>query len=370
MGSHGQQDVIPYLDLRREMEYCSAALTEAIARVVQSGWFVLGREVESFEVEWADFVGRKHCIGVGNALDGLAITLRALGVGPGDEVLVPSNTYIATWLAVSACGAKPVPVEPEPGSFLVTVDAYEASITTRTVGLLPVHLYGELCDIASINACARRHALFVLDDAAQSHGARLDGVTPAGDAAVYSFYPTKNLGALGDAGAVVTDDAALAETVRVLRNYGSSAKYHHKVRGVNSRLDEMQAAVLKTKMPDLDARNRRRREVAQKYSHRFAGSAVAVPAVPADPESHVWHVYNVMTNQRDALEAHLKQVGIGTQIFYPVPPHLSPAYEDHNFEPQPWAERIARESLALPIGPYLADEEVELVIEGVLSFQP
>jgi dTDP-4-amino-4,6-dideoxygalactose transaminase len=360
---------VPFLDLLPSYEELAAELDAAARRVLGSGWYVLGPEVEAFERAFADHAGTRHCVGVGSGLDALHLALLALGVGPGDEVLVPSNTYIATWLAVSRAGAVPVPVEPDPATGNIDPARLEAARTPRTRAVLPVHLYGLPADMDAIGAFAARHGLPVLEDAAQAHGAALHGrrAGALGTAAAWSFYPTKNLGAIGDGGAVTTDDDDLAERLRSLRNYGSRRKYVNDERGFNSRLDELQAALLAVKLAHLDAWNARRAAIAGRYLAGLTG--VRLPVVPAGAV-HAWHVFAVHTPARDDLAGHLARRGVGTLMHYPTPPHLSGAYRDMGLRPGdlPVAERLARETLSLPMGPQLGDADVERVLEAVAAW--
>jgi dTDP-4-amino-4,6-dideoxygalactose transaminase len=339
--------------------------------VLDSGWFVLGKELEAFEREFADYCGTKHCIGVGNGLEALHLILRAFDIGPGDEVLVPANTYIATWLAVSYSGARPVPVEPLPGTCNLDPERIESAITPRTRAILVVHLYGQPADMDPICAAARRHGLKVIEDAAQAHGARYRGrrTGSLGDAAGFSFYPGKNLGALGDGGAVTTDDDRLAERLCVLRNYGSKIKYHNEEKGYNSRLDELQAALLREKLKALDDDNACRARLARRYSELLAGSGLVLPEVPQWAEP-AWHVYTVRSPRRDALQRHLADRGIGTMIHYPIAPHLQTAYADLGFAPGefPITEAIHDEILSLPMGPHLDEQQVEVVCTAIRNF--
>ncbi|MEA3015128.1 MAG: hypothetical protein QOD42_3673 [Sphingomonadales bacterium] len=359
---------IPFLDLRAITAEAGEALREAADRVIDSGWFILGKEVEAFETDYAAYCGTGRCVGVGNGLDALALTLRAFGIGEGDEVIVPSNTYIATWLAVSQTGATPVPVEPDIATYNIDPERIEAAITARTRCILPVHLYGQPADMAPILDIARRRGLKLLEDAAQAHGALYQGqrLGGHGDAVAWSFYPGKNLGALGDAGAVTTDDAALADRLAALRNYGSRVKYQNEVKGWNSRLDEIQAAFLRVKLARLDADNDRRRQIAARYLDAMAGADLVLPHVPnwAEP---VWHLFVVRHADRDGLAARLKERGVATLIHYPVPPHLQPAYAELGLGPGafPLSERIHGEILSLPIGPTMSEADVEQVIEAV-----
>lgn len=362
---------IPFLDLGAINARSAVGLEAAFSRVLTSGWYVLGKEVEAFEAEFAAYCGARHCIGVGNGLEALHLILCAMGIGPGDEVIVPSNTYIATWLAVSQCGATPVPVEPVEATCNMDPALIEAAITAHTRAIMVVHLYGQTADMDPINEIARRHGLKVVEDSAQAHGAGYKGQRAGtlGDASGFSFYPGKNLGALGDGGAVTTNDEALAERIRVLRNYGSQVKYHNEVKGVNSRLDELQAALLREKLPLLDRDNLRRKAIAGIYDERLKGCGLVMPSVPewADP---VWHLYVVRTPERDALQRHLTAAGIGTMIHYPIPPHLQPAYSELKLTAGtfPISERIHAQVLSLPMGPHLDDAQVERVNAEILRF--
>ena len=362
---------IPFLDLAAAYQELKTDIDAAVARVLASGWYILGPEVEAFEAEWAAYCGVPHAVGVGNGLDALTLALRALGVGPGDEVIVPSNTYIATWLAVTAVGATPVPVEPDPATYNIDPAGIAAAITPRTRVLLPVHLYGQPADLAPILALARQHGLAVVEDAAQAHGARYRGdrLGGHGDAVCWSFYPGKNLGALGDAGAVTTRHADMADRIRVLRNYGSRVKYVNEVQGVNSRLDPIQAAVLRVKLRHLDAWNARRAQIAHAYTQglqALQGAGLTPPALLPGVEP-AWHLYVVRTPQRDALQQYLERAGIGTLIHYPIPPHLQQAYAPLGYGPGafPIAEALAREVLSLPIGPHLPLPMAHEVIRAV-----
>lgn len=363
---------IPFLDLRAINLRDVAAYQEALLRVLDSGWLILGNEVAAFEANFAEYCGSAHCLGVGNGLDALYLVLKAWGIGAGDEVLVPSNTYIATWLAVTYTGARPVPVEPVEATYNLDASRLEAAITARTRAIIAVHLYGQMADMTTISAVARRYGLKLLEDAAQAHGARWDGM-PAGalsDAVAYSFYPGKNLGALGDGGAVTTDDPELADRIAMLRNYGSHRKYENPIIGHNSRLDELQAAFLSARLTRLNADNMRRDAIARRYSAGLAAiPGLALPTV-AGPADAVWHVYVVRTAFRDALQAFLLERGIGTLIHYPIPPHLQKAYVGlgYNEGSLPISETMHREVLSLPIGPTMTDEEVDATIEAIVQF--
>ena len=361
---------VPYLDLRPAYLELKDELDAAYRRVMDSGWFVLGAEVEAFEREFAKYCGAAHCVALGNGLDALGLVLRSWGIGPGDEVIVPANTFIATWLAISHAGAVPVPVEPEEGGYNLDPALLEAAVNARTRAIIPVHLYGSPADMDAINALARRHGLKVLEDAAQAHGARYRGrrAGTLGDAAAFSFYPAKNLGAMGDAGAVTTNDERLAESLRELRNYGGQLKYRNDVQGFNSRLDELQAAFLRVKLRHLESWNRRRRDIAAEYLRDLNGSGLGLPAVPSWAEP-VWHLFPVRSKERDKLRETLHAAGIETGIHYPVPPHLQRAYAALQFAVGrfPRTEAIHNEELSLPIGPHLGAGDRAAVVQVCLN---
>lgn len=360
---------VSFLNLGRLNAEIRPALDAAYKRVMDSGWYIGGPEVEAFESEFARYCGVAHCVGVGNGLDALTLLLRAYGIGAGDEVLVPSNTFIATWLAVSQCGATPVPVEPLADTHNMDPAQVEAALTPRTKAIMPVHLYGQAADMDPLMEIARRRGLVVIEDAAQAQGAEYKGRRAGGlgHAAGTSFYPGKNLGAFGDAGAVLTDDAAIADKVRTLRNYGSKVKYEHLESGYNSRLDELQAALLREKLKVLDDWNVRRRAVAKQYDEGLRGLPLQLPVVPAWALP-VWHLYVVATPQREALRRHLEQRGIGTVIHYPKPPHLQDCYASYRDRKLPLAERLAGEVVSLPISPDMTDAEIAEVISAVRDF--
>ena len=351
----------PYIELKEEID-------QAISRVISSGWFIGGPEVDQFEADYAEYCGATQAIGVANGLDALHLALRAMDVGPGDEVVVPSNTYIATWLAVSQCGAVPVPVEPDPSTYNMNPGLIEAAITPRTKVILPVHLYGQPADLDPVLEIARRHGLKVLEDGAQAHGARYRGkrLGAHGDAVAWSFYPGKNLGAMGDGGAVTTNDEHIADRLRVLRNYGSRVKYVNEVQGYNSRLDPLQAAILGVKLRVLDEWNARRARIASRYSAELDLPELTLPGTISGVES-VWHLYVVRHPRREKLQEALHKTGIGTLIHYPIPPHLQAAYQADGFAQKrfPLAESLAIEVLSLPMGPALTDEQVAQVIVAV-----
>jgi len=362
---------IPFLDLEATTAEIIVQINDAITNVVTGGCYILGSEVEKFEGEFASYCGTKHAVGVGNGLDAIRLALLAMGVKYGDEVIVPTNTFIATWLAVSQCGAIPVPIEPLNNTYNINPTLIESVITPRTKVILPVHLYGQPADLDPIMCVAKKHGLYVLEDAAQAHGAyyKEKRIGSHGDAATWSFYPGKNLGALGDGGAVTTNNSKLADSIRLLRNYGSVLKYHHEIQGVNSRLDSVQAAVLSVKLKCLDKWNAARKVIAGKYIEGLARVKVTLPYTPgwADP---VWHQFVIRTKERDQLQNHLKKAGIGSLIHYPVPPHLQPAYSslgymEHDF---PVAENIAKEVLSLPISPSLDRTDQDFVITVINNF--
>jgi dTDP-4-amino-4,6-dideoxygalactose transaminase len=360
--------MIPFLDLSAPYRELQPRIDAAVTRVLASGWYILGPEVEAFEADWAAYCGAAHAVGLANGLDALTLALRSLDIGPGDEVIVPSNTYIATWLAVTAVGARPVPVEPDPATHNMDPARIAAAITPRTRVVLPVHLYGQPADLDPILTLARAHGLAVVEDAAQAHGARYKGrrIGAHGDVVCWSFYPGKNLGALGDAGAVTTNRADLADRIRVLRNYGSRVKYVNQMQGVNSRLDPIQAAVLRVKLEVLDDWTERRRRIAALYAEGLRGCALTLPQVPdwADP---AWHLYVIRSPERDRLQARLAERGVGTLIHYPIPPHRQSVYAGLGLAAGslPLAERLAGEVLSLPMGPHLAVEQAEAVMAAV-----
>jgi dTDP-3-amino-3,4,6-trideoxy-alpha-D-glucose transaminase len=359
---------IPFLDVPAAYAELRDELDAAAGRVMASGQFILGPEVTAFEEEFAAYCDTRHAVGVGSGLDALRLVLLAYDIGQGDEVIVPSNTFIATWLAVSQVGATPVPVEPDPETHNVTAQGVEAAITPSTKAIMPVHLYGQPADMDGLTALGRERGIPVVEDAAQAQGARYRGRRAGGlgDAAAFSFYPGKNLGAMGDAGAVTTDDEALADRVRTLRNYGSKVKYQHEVAGLNSRLDSLQAAFLRIKLRRLDEWNERRRAVAARYLERLAGAdGLVLPAV-AEWAEPVWHLFVVRHRRRDALQARLAEAGVDTIIHYPIPPHLTGAYgAGFAGRSLPVAERLADEVLSLPMGPHLSLDDCEQVALAV-----
>lgn len=366
---------IPFLDLQPITARQREELIAAATRVIDSGWFILGAELEAFEKEFAEWNGSAHAIGVATGLDGLSLSLRAwkeMGkLSDGDEVIVPGNTFIASILAITEAGLKPVMVDPDEASFNMDAKAAEAAITDRTRVLMPVHLYGQAADMAAVMEVAERRNLLVIEDAAQGHGAITGGLKTgnAGHAAAFSFYPGKNLGALGDAGLVTTNDAEFAGVLRALRNYGSRVKYHHEFAGPNSRLDEIQAAFLRIKLPILDDDNERRRAISLRYREGITNPQITLPQACGGEDGHVWHLFVIRCKRRESLQAHLTGLGIGTQIHYPVPPHRQVAYaEIFAAVSLPLTEALASEVLSLPISPVMSDDEVDAVIAGVNSW--
>lgn len=359
---------VPFLDLHAAYKELQLELDAAYRRVMESGRYIFGEEVEAFEAEFSSYCGAKHAVGVANGLDALHLTLRAMDVGPGDEVIVPANTFVATWLAVSHCGATPVPVEPLETTCNIDPEKIEAVLTERTKVILPVHLYGQPADLDPIMAIARRHGLLVLEDAAQAHGARYKGrrVGAHGDAVAWSFYPGKNLGAMGDAGAVTTDDRNLADRLRLLRNYGSRVKYDNRLIGYNSRLDPFQAAVLRVKLCVLDVWNMRRAAVAQRYREALAGKPIILPTI-ANSTIPSWHLFVVRHHDRDRLQRDLMDLGIDTLVHYPIPPHMQQAYQTFGWSRDafPISRRLADGVLSLPMGPHLDDGQVDRVCEAL-----
>ena len=360
---------IPFLDLGALHQSIREPLDAAYRRVLNSGWFMMGPELEAFEVEFAQYCEVKHCVGVGNGLEALHLLLLAYGIGPGDEVIVPSNTFIATWLAVTQCGATPVPVEPSIDTHNIDPALVASAITKRTREIMPVHLYGQSADMDAINEIAIKHGLIVIEDAAQAEGARYKGqrVGSLGHAAATSFYPGKNLGALGDGGAVLANDTGIADKVRQLRNYGSTVKYQHNLAGYNSRLDEMQAAFLRAKLPLLDEWNARRSEIAAQYLKLLSGTNINVPVVSIDA-TPVWHLFVIRSRQRDELKVHLERHGVATVIHYPIPPHKQACYRNLCNHDLPIADDLAKQVLSLPISPVMRTDEVEFVAHKITTF--
>lgn len=365
--------MIPFLDLKAPHQELRAELEKAFHDVLDSGWFTQGSQLEAFEKEYAEYCGTQYCIGVGNGLEALHLILRAYGIGWGDEVIVPSNTYIATWLAATHAGATPIPVEPDERTYNLDPALIEAAITSKTKAIMAVHLYGQPADMDAINLIANKYNIKVIEDAAQAQGAlykdrRTGGL---GDAAGHSFYPGKNLGALGDGGAVTTNDIKLAEKLRMLRNYGSRIKYLNEIQGFNSRLDDLQAAFLRVKLRKLNEWNARRKAIAELYLDELKNLDITLPFVPewADP---VWHLFVIQASDRGYLQQYLAEREISTLIHYPVAPHLQSAYKDLNFGHGdfPISEKIHRQALSLPIGPHLDLSSAQTVINEIaISFK-
>lgn len=363
---------VPFLDFKAPYEELKPELDEAYERFMRSAWYILGKEVEAFEQEYAAYCEVKHCVGVANGLDALHLILRAYGIGPGDEVIVPSNTYIATWLAVTHAGARPVPVEPDPRTYNIDPARIAAAVSPRTRAIMPVHLYGQSADMDPILALAAKHGLKVIEDNAQAQGARYKGHRTGGlgHAAGNSFYPGKNLGAYGDGGAVTTNDTNLADKLRVLRNYGSRVKYYNDVIGYNSRLDELQAALLRVKLRYIDDWNDRRCQVAARYLKEMTElTSLVLPFVP-DFANPVWHLFIVRHSRRDDLQRHLAENGIGTMIHYPIPPHRSEAYAYLALDAGtfPIAEDMASTVLSLPMGPHVPDTDLAIIVDSIKEF--
>ncbi|WP_373514125.1 DegT/DnrJ/EryC1/StrS family aminotransferase [Persicitalea sp.] len=358
--------MIPFLDLRQINAPHQAAIEAAVQQVVRSGWYVLGQEVQVFEKSFADFCEAEHCVGVANGLDALQLILQAYDFPKGSEVIIPANTYIASVLSVSFLGLTPVWVEPDATTMLLNPSLIEKKITKKTKAIMPVHLYGRSCEMTAIGKIAEKYGLKVITDAAQAHGAKHQGSRAAilGDASAFSFYPTKNLGALGDAGAVVTSDGELAEKLRHLRNYGSLKKYVNEYQGINSRLDEIQAAVLNVKLPHLNAENERRRQIARRYLQEINLPDLTLP--PGDQiEDDVWHLFVVRHPRREAFIQYLEHHGIQTNIHYPLPIHHQKAYLEYRHLSLPITEQIHREVISLPLNTVLTEEEITLIINIV-----
>ena len=361
---------VPFLDLHKAYSELRDHINNSIKLSLESGFYIGGEQVEMFEREFANYTGAKHCVSCGNGLDAIHLALKALGVGPGDEVIVPSHTFIATWLAVTQVGAAIVPVEPDEKTFTINPEKIEAVITENTKAIIPVHLYGHPADLDPILEIATRYGIYVLEDAAQAHGARYKGnrIGSHGDVVAWSFYPGKNLGAFGDGGAITTNNKSLSDKIRKLANYGSSKKYQHELIGCNSRLDPVQASILRVKLEHLDTWNTRRKEIAISYSNALAGIEISLPAV-ADWAESAWHLYVIRSENRDALQKRLEENGIQTLIHYPTPPHLQNAYKNlgWNRGALPISEQLASEIISLPIGPHLYIHDVEYIINILLK---
>ena len=362
---------INFNELKRGYEKYKSEYDKAAIETLESGWYILGERVERFEREFANFIGSKYCVGVNSGLDALILAARALEIGPGDEVIVPANTYIATVLGITENGATPVLVEPDE-YYNLDADKIEQKITDKTKAIMVVHLYGQAANMDKIKRIAEKYNLYLIEDCAQSHGARFNGKITGtfGDVGCFSFYPTKNLGAFGDAGAIVTENEDVAEKVRMLRNYGSKKKYYNEIEGVNSRLDEMQAALLSVKLSHYNELRRERKRIAQKYLDEIKNPMIELPAIRQGAE-HVWHLFVVRTEKRDELQKYLAENGIGTQIHYPIPPHLSGAYKHlgYNEGDFPITERYANTVLSLPIYDGMTDEEAEYVIKVINEYK-
>lgn len=362
-----KDQAIPFLDLRATYTELKTELDEAYHRTMNSGWYLLGNELASFEKEFADYCGTKHAIGVANGLQALELILRAYDISEGDEVIVPSNTYIATWLAISSVGAQIVAVEPDPSTYNLDPAQIEAAITKKTKAIIVVHLYGQTADMDPILTIAKKYGLKVIEDAAQAHGATYKGKKAGGlgDAAGFSFYPGKNLGAFGDGGAITTNDDALATKIQMLRNYGSKQKYHHEIQGTNSRLDEIQAAVLRVKLKYLDEWNERRNQIAEFYTAQLKNQSSILRPYVLEHTKPAWHLYVIRTTQRDELQNQLMKQGIHTLIHYPTPPHKQAAYKELETWSLPISEKLHQEVLSIPMGPHISLEDAQRVVAAV-----
>ncbi len=361
---------IPFNTLDHVYHLCKEELHEAALRVLESSWYILGKEVSAFEKSFASFCNTRHCVGLNSGLDALILALRALGIGEGDEVIVPANTFIATVLAITQNGATPVFVEPDE-FYNLDPSLVEAVITSNTKAILPVHLYGQACRMEAIMLIAKKHNLFVVEDCAQAHGARYKGtvIGSFGDIGCFSFYPTKNLGAFGDAGAIVTNDPSLAETLSMLRNYGSKIKYHNEIEGVNSRLDELQAALLSVKLRHLHELTEERQRIASWYLEGITREDIILPTT-AEGADHVYHLFVIRSKERDRLQAYLKEKGINTQIHYPIPPHLAECYQHLGYKEGdfPVTEQYAKECLSLPLYNGMKEADASYVIKALNEF--
>jgi dTDP-4-amino-4,6-dideoxygalactose transaminase len=366
------EDKIPFFSFLPQNERLRAEMLQAFASVYDSNWYVLGKYLEKFEVEYAHWNQTKHCIGVGNGLDALRLSLLSLGIGKGDEVIVPANAYIACWLAVSQTGATPIPVEPRLETYNIDCQSIEAAISSKTKAIMPVHLYGQACEMGKIMDIASKHTIFVVEDNAQAHGAKYKN-SPTGSFGMVnatSFYPTKILGALGDGGAITTDDAICAEYCRKYRNYGSQKKYHNEIKGVNTRLDELQAAFLSLKLKHLANANEERSQLATYYLTRLQRVGDLQLPIIADDSTHVWHLFVIRSQKRAELSRFLEDRGIQTMIHYPIPPHLQVAYQDlgHRKGDFPIAEKIAKEVLSLPLYVGMGFNVVDKVVDAIVEF--
>jgi len=361
--------MIKFLDLKAVNDRYADEMKAAFNRLLESGWYLLGKELETFEANFADYCGTKYAAGVASGLDALVLIIRAYGFGDGDEIIVPSNTYIATVLSITACRVEPVFVEPVSETHLIDIERIEEKITENTKAIMPVHLYGQSCDMNEICNLAKKYNLKVIDDAAQAHGAvrgrSLSEGKYTGRAIAFSFYPSKNLGALADAGAVATNDVDLVEKIKALRNYGSHERYYNKYLGANSRMDELQAAILNIKLKGLDEDNERRRKIVGYYLETIKNEKIRLPEPPQDPEKHVWHLFVITTKERDRLRQYLQKNEIQTQIHYPVPPHKQECYRQYNRLSLPIAEQLANEVLSLPISPVMTEEDARRIAKVI-----
>lgn len=362
--------MIKFLDLHKINERFRKQIDERVKNVLDSGWYIHGKQDEIFEKHFAEYIGVKYCIGVANGLDALNIIIKAYGLGAGDEILVPANTYIASILAISENNCTPVLVEPNLKTYNIDPDLIEAKITPHTKAIMVVHLYGQAVQMEKMWQIAKKYNLKIIEDSAQAHGAIYQGKKTGnlGDAAGFSFYPGKNLGCLGDGGAVTTNDKDLADKVRAIANYGSDRKYHHIYKGINSRLDEFQAAFLDIKLSFLDSDNQRRREISKYYRENIKNSKIILPQV-YDEKAHVWHIFAIRTLERERLQKYLEENGIQTNIHYPTPPHKQGAYKEWQSQSYPISEEIHATELSLPISPVMTDDEVKKVVEVINAFK-
>ncbi|QYK69596.1 DegT/DnrJ/EryC1/StrS family aminotransferase [Paenibacillus sp. S02] len=364
--------MIPFLDLKKINLQHEEAILESMKKVLHSGWYILGEEVKAFERDFRDYCGTEYCVGVANGLDALELIMRAYDIGPEDEVIVPSNTYIASILSISANGAIPVLVEPNLKTYNIDPDKIEGSITNRTKAILVVHLYGQICNMKPIRVLAEKYNLRIIEDCAQSHGAIYDDIRAGnlGDAAAFSFYPGKNLGALGDAGAITTNDKAVYKKLYALRNYGSEKKYENIVKGYNSRLDEFQAPILREKLKYLDRDNQLRREIALYYLSNIDNPHITLPQIEEKELSHVWHVFVVRVKNREGFAEFLRSKEIQTMIHYPIPPHRQQAYSEWSNKSFPISEQIHSEIISIPLSPVMTMDDAKCVVEAINDYQP
>ena len=363
---------IPFLDLKKINQHYEQEFEDQLQNVINSGWFIMGNKLTEFEKNYANFNNCKFCLGVGNGLDALILSLKCLNIGTGDEVIVPSNTYIASWLAISYVGAKVVPVEPRIDTYNIDVNLIEEKITSKTKAIMPVNLYGQAAELTKIMELAKKHNLFVVEDNAQAQGATCDGKLAGsfGHINGTSFYPGKNLGALGDGGAITTNDSELADKIKVLRNYGSQQKYYNEIKGYNSRLDELQAAFLDIKLKKLNSENKQRVEIAENYLKQLANVSDLILPVLAEGCTSNYHLFVIRTKRRNELQKHIQEKGIGTVIHYPVPPHMQKAYKEYEFSTNkfPIANQIAETCLSLPVYPGMNEEQINYICDNVKLF--